>query len=112
MGKHINHRGTIHKYQLFKTLYNDWTIAAIMKRLEISKVTYQQFFEKAVMEDLKEPERPITFNVHAKPAFSENEDDYGTKTRWGFQIENSPITKKETTELEVAIKAYKANFKL
>ena len=112
MGKHVNHKTEGAKYKLFKTLYKAWTIRAVMDRLGITKNKYQTFFDKAIMEDLKEPERPISFNVHAKTAFSENEDDYGTKILWPIRIQNSPITKKEATELEAVVKTYKAQFNL
>lgn len=108
MGQHVMYGSEEAKYKKFKEIYENWTINAVMKRIGITKAKYKVYFDKAVMENLKENEKRPVFKVHAKEPFSQNEEDYGTKSRWGFKIQNSPVTKKEATELEVAIKAYKA----
>ena len=110
MGKHVKNRSNAWKYQLFLTIYEDWTLNAVMKRLVITKATYKKWFDRAIMENLTENKRPISFNIYTKEAFSQNEDDYGTH-QWLAKIENTPIIKIQFSELELAINAYKLMLK-
>lgn len=109
MGQHVVYRTNKQKYEVFKTLYETWTVAAIKKRLGINNSTFEKFMHKAIKENMIEADAQKVFE--AKMPFSDNEWDYGTKIKWPVRIQNSPIAKKEATQLEVAIKAYKAQFK-
>lgn len=111
MGQHVEYKNKKEKYKSFLKLYEGWTVAAIMKRLNITKKVYEDFFNKAIMSNLVEDEQAISFRVYEKQAFSEKEEDYGTFIKWHIGYENLPIKSLEPSELQVVAKAYNLQFK-